>query len=138
MRDLVTATPYYRPQTPTLDSVRIHRRPQLTIASAQELDLPRVGRGGRSWASDRLTYTHGLGLPRYSQTDITPHGRPRLLDAGFGVRQPRIYFGAFPAKSPRWVLVNTRRPEADVPTAAGYHYDGTAGIALSSCIQRAV
>jgi len=143
MRDLVIATPYYRPQTPTLDSVRIHRRPQLTIASAQELDLRRVGRGGRSWASDRLTYTHGLGLPRYSQTDIAPHGQPRLLDAGLGVRQPRIYFGALPAKSPSWVLVNTRRPEADIPTAAGggaaaYHYDGPAGIALPSRIERAM
>jgi uncharacterized membrane protein (UPF0182 family) len=143
MRDLVTGTPYFRPQTPTVDSVRIHRRPQLTVTSAQELDLRRVGRGGRSWASDRLTYTHGLGLPRYSQTDITRHGQPRLLDAGTGVRQPRIYFGARPANSPSWVLVNTRRPEADIPTAAGggagaYHYKGTAGIALSSWIQRAV
>jgi uncharacterized membrane protein (UPF0182 family) len=142
MRDLVTATPYYRPQTPTVDSVRIHRRPQLTIASAQELDLRRAGRGGRSWASDRLTYTHGLGLPRYSQADITRHGQPRMLDAGFRVRQPRIYFGALAAKSPRWVLVNTRRPEADIPTAGGrtaaYHYDGTAGIALSSWIKRAM
>src|SRR6185436_21085355 len=105
MRDLVTATPYYRPQTPTLDSVRIHRRPQLTIASAQELDLRRAGRGSRSWASDRLTYTHGLDLPRYSQTDITGHGQPRLLDAGTRVPQPRIYFGALPAQSPGWVLV---------------------------------
>lgn len=143
MRDLVAGTPYYRPQTPTVESVRIHRRPQLTIASAQELDLRRVGSGGRSWASDRLTYTHGLGLPGYSQTDITRRGQPRLLDAGFGVRQPRIYFGALPAKSPRWVLANTRRPEADIPAAAGggaaaYHYDGTAGIALSSSIQRAM
>src|SRR4051794_921423 len=36
MRDLVTGTPYYRPATPTVDSVRIHGRPQLTVASAQE------------------------------------------------------------------------------------------------------
>jgi uncharacterized protein len=143
MRDLVTATPYYRPETPTVDSVRIHRRPHLTIASAQELDLHRAGRSSRSWASDRLTYTHGVGLPRYSATDITRHGQPRLLDAGLGIRQPRIYFGAFPAKSPRWVLAETRRPEADIPTAnsgatAAYHYDGTAGIALSSWIRRAM
>ena len=141
MRDLVNATPYYRPQTPTVDNVRTNGRPHLTIASAQELDLRRVGRGGRSWASDRLTYTHGLGLPRYSQTDITRHGQPRLLDAGSRVRQPRIYFGELRANSPPWVLVNTRRPEADVPPAAGgaaYHYDGTAGTALSSWIKRAM
>src|SRR3954468_3716704 len=142
MRDLVAATPYYRPETPTTDTVRIHGRPQLTTASAQELDLRRAGAGGRSWASDRLTYTHALGLPRYSATDITPNGQPRLLDAGLGLRQPRIYFGALPARSPHWVLVDTRRSEADLPTAGGrtaaYHYDGTAGIAVSSWIRRAV
>jgi uncharacterized membrane protein (UPF0182 family) len=138
MRDLVTGTPYYRPETPTVDRVRIHRRLQLTIAGAKELDLRRAGRGGRSWASDRLTYTHGLGLPRYSGTQITRHGQPRLLDAGLGIRQPRIYFGAFPARSPRWVLADTRRPEADIPTRAAYHYDGTGGIALSSWIRRAM
>jgi uncharacterized membrane protein (UPF0182 family) len=137
MRDLVAGTPYYRPETPTVDSVRSHRRRQLTIASAQELDLRRAGRSSRSWASDRLTYTHGIGLPRYSATDITAHGQPRLLNAGLGLRQPRIYFGAFPAKSPRWVLADTRRPEADIPTSdsggtAAYHYDGTGGIALSA------
>ena len=138
MRDLVTGTPYYRPETPTVDTVRIDGQPQLTIASAQELDLRRVGRSGRSWASDRLTYTHGLGLPRYSGTEITRHRQPRLLDAGLDIRQPRIYFGAFPATSPRWVLADTRRPEADIPTAAEYHYDGTGGIALSSWIERAL
>jgi uncharacterized protein len=142
MRDLVAATPYYRPETPTLDTVRIHRRPQLTTSSAQELDLRRAGVSGRSWASNRLTYTHALGLPRYSATAITPTGQPRLLDAGLGVRQPRIYFGALPARSPRWVLADTRRPEADIPTAraraAAYHYDGTGGIALSSWIRRGV
>jgi uncharacterized protein len=143
MRDLVTGTPYYRPETPTVDTVRLHRRPQLTIASTQELDLRRAGRSSRSWASDRLTYTHGVGLPRYSATDITGRDQPRLLNAGLGIRQPRIYFGAFPAKSPRWVLADTRRPEADIATAnsgrtAAYHYDGTGGIALSSWIQRAM
>jgi excisionase family DNA binding protein len=138
MRDLVTRTPYYRPEAPTVDSVRIHRRPQLTIASTQELDLRRAGHRGGSWASDRLTYTHGLGLPRYSGTEITRHGQPRLLDAGLGIRQPRIYFGAFPARTPRWVLADTRRPEADIPAAGDYHYDGAGGIALSSWIERAM
>ena len=143
MRDLVTETPYYRPGTPTVDSVRIDRRPQLTIASTRDLDLRGAGGSGRSWASDRLTYTHGLGLPRYSGTDITRNGQPRLLDAGLGMRQPRIYFGAFPANSPPWVLADTRRPEADLPKGEGrgtapYHYDGTAGIALSSWVHRAL
>ena len=58
------------------------------------------------------------------------------------MRQPRIYFGDLPAKSPGWVLVDTRRPEVDIPApdgaaASDYHYDGGAGIALSSWIRRA-
>ena len=45
------------------------------------------------------------------------------------------------AESP-WVLVNTRRPEVDIPASEGaprapYHYDGTGGIELSSWIHRA-
>gem|GEM_PF-221631 len=138
MRDLVTGTPYFRPKTPAVDRLHIDGRRRLTLAGAKELDLRRAGHKGRSWASDRLTYTHGLGLPRYSATEITRRGQPQLLDAGLGLRQPRIYFGAFPARSPRWVLANTRRPEADIPTAAAYHYDGTGGIPLSSWMRRAV
>lgn len=138
MRDLVTETPYFRPATPTVDRAPRPGGPRLTVAGARELDLDPVGPSARSWASDRLTYTHGLGLVRYSATGIGRHGQPRLLDAGLGVRQPRIYVGAFPRTSPSWVLANTRRPEADLPTADPYHYDGPAGIELSSWIQRAV
>jgi uncharacterized protein len=142
MRDLVTEAPYYRPNEPTFDVVRRDRRRRLTIAGAQELDLGRVDDDARSWASDRLAYTHGLGLPRYSATDMGSNGQPRLMDAGLGVRQPRIYFGDLPAASPGWVLVDTRRPEVDIPAsdgedAAEHHYDGTAGIAVSSWMHRA-
>jgi excisionase family DNA binding protein len=139
MRDLVTATPFYRPEKPTVDTVRVAGRRRVTVGSARELDRRRAGGNGRSWANDRLAYTHGLGLPRFSATDIGRTGQPRLLDAGLGTGQPRIYFGDLPPKSPGWVLVNTRRPEVDVPGAGrGYHYTGPAGIPLSSGIERAV
>jgi uncharacterized membrane protein (UPF0182 family) len=143
MRDLVTETPYYSAEKPTLDIVRVDGRRRPTLASARELDLHRVRGSGRSWASDRLAYTHGVGLPRFSATDIKPNGQPRLLDAGLRIRQPRIYFGDLPAKSPGWALVDTRRPEVDIPAsdaedATEYHYDGTAGVALSSWIHRAM
>jgi hypothetical protein len=63
----------------------------------------------------------------------------RLLDAGLRTGQPRIYFGDLPPKSPGWVLVDTRRPEVDVPASGrGYHYTGPAGIPVSSGIERAV
>jgi hypothetical protein len=88
MRHLVTDTPYYEPKKPTYDVVRVHRRRQLTIASARELDIRRV-EGGRTWSNDRLGYTHGLGLTRFSGTDVRPNRQPSLLDAGLGVQQPR-------------------------------------------------
>jgi uncharacterized protein len=140
MRQLVSDTPYYESRKPTYDVVRRHGRRQLTIASARELDIRRV-KGARTWSNKRLTYTHGLGLTRFSGTDVRLNRQPSLLDAGLGVRQPRIYFGDLPPRSPRWVVANTRRAEVDIPAAEGpetrYHYDGTGGIELSSRITRA-
>ncbi len=139
MRDLVTAAPFYDPGKPTADIVQEAGRRRLTVGSARELDLGRAGGNGRSWANERLAYTHGLGLPRFAGTDIERTGQPRLLDAGLRGGQPRIYFGDLPPKSPEWVLVNTRRPEVDVPGSdREYHYTGPAGIRLSSGIERAV
>ena len=42
MRDLVTETPYYRPEKPTVDIVRVAGRRRLTVGSARELDLRRA------------------------------------------------------------------------------------------------
>ncbi len=165
MRQLVTNTPYFRPGRPTLDVVRVDGRPQPTAVSPRELDIGASGDAARSWSSDRLAYTHGLGVIRFSGTDVGPDREPRVLDSGLGVRQPRIYFGDFSnedtsanqdetanifaptivrsiADSP-WVLVDTRRPEVDIPAALGsprppYHYRGPAGIGLSSWGRRAL
>ena len=142
MRELVAETPYYRPEPPTYDVARVDGRRQLTIASARELDVRRV-RGADRWINDRLAYTHGLGLARFSGTDVESDRQPRLLDRGLGIRQPRIYYGDFPRGSPSWVVVDTRRPEVDIPASEGapatsYHYDGTGGIELSNWFRRAV
>lgn len=138
-RDLVTAAPYFQPRDSTVDTAGRAGRRRLTIGSARELDLRRAGGSRRSWATDRLAYTHGLGLPRFSATAIARGGQPKLLDAGNGAGQRRIYFGEEPGSAPSWVVVNTRRPEVDVPGAqAAYHYTGPAGIRLSSGIERAV
>jgi excisionase family DNA binding protein len=164
MRELVTETPYYSPEEPTLDAARVDGRRQLTVVSAREFDPRPVGGQAQTWANDRLAYTHGLGVIRFSGTDIEADRGPHLLDAGLGVREPRIYFGNLPqvrvaadadeeepkiftpttdapaAESP-WVLVDTRRPEVDIPAADGaprasYHYDGTGGIELSNWVRR--
>jgi uncharacterized membrane protein (UPF0182 family) len=143
MLDLVSQTPYYRPQEPTLDAVPVDGRRQPTLASARQLDISRISHQGDTWINDRLVYTHGLGLVRFSGTDIDENRQPTLLDDGLGLRQPRVYFGEFPKDSPSWVVTDTRRPEVDIPTSAGehaaaYHYDGGGGIELSSWIRRAM
>ena len=166
MRQLVTNTPYYRPDEPTLDVVRVDGRPQLTVVSPRELDLRPVRGRADAWINNRLAYTHGLGLIRFSGTGIEQNRGPHSMGAGLGVREPRIYFGNPPQVrvGPRadrisrriftpttykrtaqssWVLVDTRRPEVDIPASEGaprasYHYDGTGGIEISSWIDRAV
>ena len=141
MLDLVTQTPFYRPEEPTLDVVPVDGRPQPTMVSVRQLDLDRV-RSGRTWINDRLAYTHGRGLVRFSGTDIEEGGQPRLLGRGLGLRQPRIYYGDFGQDAPSWVVANTLRPEVDISAAEGersteYHYGGSGGIALSSWVRRA-
>jgi uncharacterized protein len=162
-RQLVTSTPYYNPEQPTFDISRVGGRREPTIASARELDLRPVRRAARSWGNERLAYTHGLGQIRFSATDVVANRQPQLLDAGLGIREPRIYFGDLPqARTARrqqrlskvftaargnrpvdspWVVANTRTPEVDVPASYGaprsaYHYDGTGGIAVSDVIRR--
>jgi uncharacterized protein len=141
MRQLVTETPYYEPEEPTYDVARVDGRPQLTLTSARELNIRRVGSAG-TWINDRLAYTHGVGLARFSGTEVQPDRQPQLLDAGLGIRQPRVYFGDLPPGAPRWVVADTRRDEVDVPQQQGaidarYHYEGTGGIELSSWVNRA-
>ena len=160
MRDLVTDTPYFSPDDPSLDVTRVDGRRQLTVVSARDLDLGALG-SSVGWTNQHFSYTHGLGLIRFSGTDVEPGRQPQLLDSGLGVRQPRIYFGdrpqsgggrnllpapptgpTPPAAAGPWVLANTHRPEVDIPAAQGsqttYHYHGDGGIRLSSWVDRAV
>jgi uncharacterized membrane protein (UPF0182 family) len=183
MRQLVSDTPYFSPQESNLDPVRVKGRRQLTVVSARELDLDAVADQAQSWSSDRLGYTHGLGLVRFSGTDVEQSRQPRLLSSSLHVSQPRIYFGNQPQEPPPapdeaagsdsgdptgsdqgaprneapttsqliserladlpWVVVDTRRPEVDIPAPEGgsetpYHYDGTGGVELSNWVRRAI
>ncbi|WP_432476128.1 UPF0182 family protein [Nocardioides sp. GXQ0305] len=164
MRQLVTDRPFYRPPEPVLDVPPDEGRRRPTLVSARQLDVSEIP-GAGTWVNDRLAYTHGLGLIRFSGTEIGAARQPRLLDSGLEVEEPRIYFGDLPppsvaeddeeqpavlsattdaglADSP-WVLVATRRPEVDFPGAeapreGAYSYDGPAGIEVSGWVRRAV
>jgi uncharacterized protein len=163
MRQLVTDTPYFKPDDQTLDVVPVDGREQPTVVGTRELDLTAIRGQAGTWINDRLSYTHGLGVIRFSGTETGQDRGPQLLDSGLGLHQPRIYFGNFEGDGSEggvagavstpsqigglarsaWVLVDTRRPEVDASTAAGtsrtpYHYTGTAGIPLSNRLRRAV
>jgi uncharacterized membrane protein (UPF0182 family) len=139
LRQLVTETPYYVPGQPTYDVVRVDGQLQLTLTSARELNISRVRSAG-TWINDRLAYTHGVGLARFSGTDVEEDRQPRLLDGGLGIRQPRIYYGNLPRGSPTWVVADTGRAEVDLADSEGatsYHYGGQGGLAFSSWFKRA-
>ena len=96
MRELVSETPYYSPQDPVLDVATVDGRRQLTVASARELDVRLIRGNAETWINNRLAYTHGLGLIRFSATHVEPGREPRLLDPSTGLAEPRIYFGQSP------------------------------------------
>jgi uncharacterized membrane protein (UPF0182 family) len=140
MQQLASDTPFYRPADPTFDATATPRGSRLTLIGERELDVNRV-RGAPGWANTNLVYTHGFGAFRFSGTQTNRAGRPSSNDRALPLRQPRIYFGRQQADAPDWVAVHTHRPEFDRPTAANsgrpaYHYQGSAGIALSSPLLR--
>jgi uncharacterized protein len=142
MQQLDSEMPYYRALEPTVDAYQDGDDRRLVVVAERQLNFGRVSPVGRGWDNQRLAYTHGLGVFRVSATQVDDVGRPVSEDAALPVREPRIYFGRLGPGAPTWVLVNTRRPEVDVPQPTDqrderYHYRGSGGIALSSLLRRA-
>jgi uncharacterized membrane protein (UPF0182 family) len=140
MRQLTSGTPYFRVGAPTPDFDRVRGEKRPVVFAERELDLGQVPGHAASWADNHMVFTHGLGTLAFSTAQVRASGQPRRLRLKPLV-QPRIYFGNQPPHAAAWVVVNTRRAEADGPDSAGrnrsYHYQGRGGIALSSWIQRA-
>ncbi|HEY7703809.1 MAG TPA: UPF0182 family protein [Acidimicrobiia bacterium] len=100
------------------------------------------------WQNRRLTYTHGFGAVASPAAKIDPSGGPDYLlrdvppeatDPDLELTQPRIYFGeTYQPGLP--VVVNTEANEIDFPEgtsgSAFNHYDGEAGVPLSSIWRR--
>jgi uncharacterized membrane protein (UPF0182 family) len=142
---------YYSFPTTTVDRYRKqHGGAQAMILAQRELDLGRLEPSGRTWANDRLAYTHGYGLVAAPAGGLGRAGQPRFVTSEFGagraptrVRQPRIYFGLQPRGAEPWVIAGTKRSEIEKPLPGDapqpeYHYDGGGGIPLSSPARRAV
>jgi uncharacterized membrane protein (UPF0182 family) len=139
---------YYSFPNTTVDRYSKGGQDRAMIIAERELDLDRLERSGRTWANDRLAYTHGYGLVTAPAGGVGPAGQPKFVTSEFGagrpptqVRQPRIYYGVQPRGAQPWVVVRTKRPEIEKPLPGNapepeYHYDGGGGIALGGPLRR--
>jgi uncharacterized protein len=141
---------YYTFRSTTVDRYRQGGEARAMIVAQRELDLTRLEQSGRTWANDRLAYTHGYGLVAVPAGGVGPAGQPKFVTSEFGagrpptkIRQPRIYYGVQPPGSQPWVIVRTKRPEIEKPLPGDapppeYHYDGGGGITLGGPFRRAL
>jgi uncharacterized protein len=141
---------YYRFDSTTVDRYRQGKETRAMILAQRELDLSRLQESGRTWANDRLAYTHGYGLVAVPAGGVGPAGQPKFVtsefDAGHAptrIRQPRIYYGVQPSGAEPWVIVRTKRSEIEKPLPGDapqpeYHYDGSGGIPLGGAVSRAL
>jgi uncharacterized membrane protein (UPF0182 family) len=141
---------YYTFRSTTVD--RYHHRggARAMILAQRELDLTRLEASGRTWANDRLAYTHGYGLVAVPAGGLGPEGQPEFVNSEFDagraptrIRQPRIYYGVQPRGAQPWVVVRTNRSEIEKPLPGDapepeYHYDGSGGIPIGGFLRRAV
>lgn len=143
---------YYSFPNITVDRYDRGGSPQGMIVAERELDLSRLDPSGRTWANDRLAYTHGYGLVAVPEGDagVDGEGKPRFVTSEFGagrppaqVRQPRIYYGVQPRGAQPSVIVDTHRAEVEKPLSGhspepDASYDGAGGIPMSGPLRRAL
>jgi uncharacterized protein len=141
---------YYTFPNTTVDRYREGKRIRSIIVAERELDVNRLDPSGRTWANDRLAYTHGYGLVAVPAGEVGHAGQPNFVTSEFGaghaptqVRQPRIYYGVEPPRAEPWTIVRTHRPEIEKPLPGDtpepdYHYTGSGGIKLGGLLRRSV
>jgi uncharacterized protein len=143
---------YYSFPHITVDRYHRNGKAQGMIVAERELDLRRLDPSGRTWANDRLAYTHGYGLVAVPAGDegVDDEGKPRFVTSEFGpgrlpaqLREPRLYYGVQPRGARPWVIVRTNRAEVEKPLPGNapepsHRYDGEAGIPLSGPVRRAL
>jgi uncharacterized membrane protein (UPF0182 family) len=141
---------YYGFPQITVDRYQRAGKAEGLIVAERELDLSHLDPSGRTWANDRLAYTHGYGLVAVPAGDagVDDQGKPRFVTSEFGagrppaeLREPRVYFGVQPPLAQPWVIVRSQRQEVEKPLPGNsrepdYHYSGGAGISMSSTLRR--
>jgi uncharacterized membrane protein (UPF0182 family) len=133
----------------TVDRYREGGRNRGMILSERQLDIARLEPSGRTWANDRLAYTHGYGLVAVPSGEVDADGGPTFSNSEFAagtsatrVSQPRLYYGVQPRGAAPWVIARSRREEVEKPLSDSAakpdrHYDGGGGIPLAGPLRRA-
>ncbi|MGK2851796.1 MAG: UPF0182 family membrane protein, partial [Candidatus Limnocylindrales bacterium] len=158
----------YRPLADTLDQLQTIRRyytfkdvdtdryviggvQRQVMLSARELAIGDTGSSG--FLTQRIIYTHGIGLAMVPVNEVANEGQPRLFignlppvsnDGAPVVTEPRIYFGELETSH---VITGARQNEFDYPTGEGdaeatsgdgtaTRWTGTTGIKLDTTLSR--
>jgi uncharacterized membrane protein (UPF0182 family) len=132
----------------TVDRYRENGRLRSMVLAEREVDLRRLDAAGRTWANDRLAYTHGYGLVAVPSGRVDRDGRPAFANSEFApgtsetrVVQPRIYFGVQPPGAQPWVVTDTHRDEIEKPLSGALPephdiYSGRGGFPLADLPRR--
>jgi hypothetical protein len=116
------------------------------MLAARELALEQ-NPNATGWVTQRIIYTHGIGVAMVPVNEVANEGQPRLFignvppisTAGAPtIKEPRIYFGERPSS---YVIVGAKQLEFDYPTGQGddpatngtaTSWTGTSGISLDN------
>jgi uncharacterized protein len=116
------------------------------MLAARELALDQ-NTNATGWVTQRIIYTHGIGVAMVPVNEVANEGQPRLFignvppvsTAGSPkISEPRIYFGE---RASEYVIVGARQAEFDYPTGEGddpttngtaTSWTGTSGIKLDN------
>jgi len=147
LNDLQSIGRYFRFPSTTVARVRVGGEEQVMTLAARHLDVARLDRNERSWATLHFAYTHGYGVVATRAAAMDAERQPSFAQREFdlranplGVREPRIFYGERGSRGPPYLVLDTGRAEVDEPApgsrAPDYHYPGGGGIPMSDPLRR--
>jgi uncharacterized protein len=135
---------YYDFQGVDIDRYSIHGQYTEMMLSGRELNPDLLPADAQTWVNRHLKFTHGYGLvmspvnvkDREGLPVLAIKNIPPISDTGFGVTQPRIYYGE---ETNSYVIVKAATPEFDYPLGNDNVYDyykSGGGVPISGLIRR--
>ena len=143
IRNLQAIAQYYSFSDVDVDRYPVDGQLRQVMVSVREVDPSQLAQAAKTWQNLHLAYTHGYGVVATQVNTAARQGQPDFIVSDFDqarakipVTQPQVYFGEPPEAGPDFVVVDTKQPEVDKPTAGGGQqttsYKGDGGVQLSS------